>query len=94
VAVKEVAKDCKEGFNSLAILVAWEIRKHRNCCVFNGSNRNITVALQAVTYEVHSVVLGTSKWPRGASCEVVWEGFRTLVVILIALFSVCKFSVI
>ena len=51
MAVKEVAKDRKEGFNSLAILVAWEIRKHMNYCLFNDSNPNIKVVLRALTYE-------------------------------------------
>jgi hypothetical protein len=27
---------CRKGLNSLIILVAWEIWKHRNACVFEG----------------------------------------------------------
>jgi hypothetical protein len=46
-AVKEVAKDYRKGFNSLAILVAWEIWK-----VFNGSTPSITTVLRAVPYNV------------------------------------------
>ena len=46
--LKRWQKIAKRG-STLAILVAWEIRKHRNYCVFNGSNPNITVVLRAVS---------------------------------------------
>lgn len=35
-AVRSVPKELKKGPNSLIILVAWEILKHRNACVFEG----------------------------------------------------------
>jgi hypothetical protein len=50
-----VAKDYKKGFNSLAMLVACEIWKHRNDCIFNGSIPSITTMMGAVT----SVFFGT-----------------------------------
>ncbi|WVZ76816.1 hypothetical protein U9M48_024747 [Paspalum notatum var. saurae] len=35
-AVNRVPKEKRKGFNSLVILVAWTIWKHRNACVFEG----------------------------------------------------------
>jgi hypothetical protein len=35
-AIAAIPKDFKKGFNSLAILVIWELWKHRNACVFDG----------------------------------------------------------
>jgi hypothetical protein len=32
-AIKKIPKDMRKGFNTLVILVAWEIRKHQNACV-------------------------------------------------------------
>ena len=34
--LKKVKKECKKGVNSLIILGAWTIWKHRNACVFEG----------------------------------------------------------
>jgi len=34
--VEESKKECKKGVNSLIILGAWTIWKHRNACVFEG----------------------------------------------------------
>jgi hypothetical protein len=36
-----VPKDLKDGFNSLVVLGAWSIRRHRNDCVFNGAHPSI-----------------------------------------------------
>jgi hypothetical protein len=33
-AITAAAKEVRKGLNSLIILVAWEIWKHRNACVF------------------------------------------------------------
>ena len=35
-SIKKVEKSLRKGLNSLIILVAWEIWKHRNACVFEG----------------------------------------------------------
>jgi len=49
--IRAAPKDLRKGLNSLVILVAWEIWKHRNSCVFEGSLPNIQVLLQAITNE-------------------------------------------
>jgi hypothetical protein len=46
-----VADPLKKGFNSLLILGAWTIWKHRNRCVFDGCSPNLDVALQAAREE-------------------------------------------
>jgi len=38
----------KKGFNSLVILVAWWIWKHRNACVFDGLSPNTSTLLQHI----------------------------------------------
>jgi len=42
-----VPKQNRKGFNSLVILGAWILWKHRNSCVFDGSTPSVQVALQA-----------------------------------------------
>lgn len=44
---KLVPKELK-GMNSLTILVAWELRKHHNRCVFDGMMPDLVVALQDI----------------------------------------------
>jgi hypothetical protein len=41
----------KKGLNSFIILVAWEICKHRNNCVFNGTTPSMDDVLQAIASE-------------------------------------------
>ena len=41
----------RKGLNSLIILVAWEIWKHRNVCVFEGTSPNVQEVLHAVAIE-------------------------------------------
>jgi hypothetical protein len=36
-----VPKEARKGLNSLIILVAWEIWKHRNSCVFDNKRPSI-----------------------------------------------------
>jgi len=38
--------DLRKGLNSLVILGAWSIWRHRNDCVFNGFVPNVNVALR------------------------------------------------
>jgi hypothetical protein len=46
-----VANHLKKGFNSLVILGAWSIYKHRNKCVFDNCNPSLAAALQAAREE-------------------------------------------
>jgi hypothetical protein len=41
----------RKGLHYLIILVAWEIWKHRNACVFEGAIPGVQLVLQAVTNE-------------------------------------------
>lgn len=53
-AIKGVPKDLRKGFenfNSLTILVAWEIWKQRNSCVFEEVRPNVQVVQQTVADE-------------------------------------------
>jgi hypothetical protein len=46
--IRNVPMDRRKGLNSLVILVAWEIWKHRNPCVLEGVRLCISIVLQAV----------------------------------------------
>jgi len=48
---KGVPKEVREGLNSLIILVAWELWKHWNACVFEGARLRLEAVLQAIVYE-------------------------------------------
>ena len=50
-SIKNVPKDTKKGLNSLIILVAWNIWKHRNACVFESDRPCIWIVLQVVANE-------------------------------------------
>jgi len=50
---RKVRKQDKKGFNSLVILGAWILWKHRNSCVFDGSAPNLQAALQSFKDESH-----------------------------------------
>jgi hypothetical protein len=45
---QRVQKDKRKGFNSLVILVAWWIWKHRNACLFEGASPNLFGLLQNI----------------------------------------------
>lgn len=45
-AEKRIQKLYMKGFNSLCILGAWTLWKHRNACIFDGASPNIPRALQ------------------------------------------------
>ena len=50
-AIKGFDKKMRKGLNSLIILVACEIWKHHNVCVFEGTSPNVQEVLHAVTIE-------------------------------------------
>jgi len=50
-AIKGFDKKMRKGLNYLIILVAWEIWKRRNACVFEGAIPGVKLVLQAVTNE-------------------------------------------
>lgn len=49
-AAKGASKEVKKGFESLIILVAWELWKHQNACVFEGVRLRFEAVLQAIVY--------------------------------------------
>jgi len=49
--IKDVPKEIRKGLNSLIILVAWELWKHRNACVFEGASPCVQRVLAVVTEE-------------------------------------------
>lgn len=44
-AISRVPKVLREGLNSLIILLAWELWKHQNYCVFEGTNASVQLVL-------------------------------------------------
>ena len=49
--IKAVPKEVRRGLNTLIILVAWEVWKHQNDCVFENSRPCIQTVLRAVSIE-------------------------------------------
>ena len=47
-SISAVPKDMRKGLNSLIILIAWEIWKHRNSCIFENNRPNVQYVLRAV----------------------------------------------
>jgi hypothetical protein len=66
-AERLVSKHKKKGFNSFVILVAWQIWKHRNACVFDNGSPNI----HAILLSIHDEAL---LWGLGgaAALRQVW----------------------
>jgi len=48
-----VAGDLRQGLNSLVILGAWSIWRHRNNCVFNGASPSVAAAIALAFEEAH-----------------------------------------
>ena len=44
-AAHSVSSTTRKGLNSIIILGAWVLWKHRNDCVFNGKSLNLSTAL-------------------------------------------------
>ncbi|GJN34915.1 hypothetical protein PR202_gb23624 [Eleusine coracana subsp. coracana] len=51
--IKKVPKNKRKGANTLIILAAWYLWKHRNACVFEGARSNINVLLREFNDEHH-----------------------------------------
>jgi hypothetical protein len=47
-AMQQIEKQHRKGFNSLVVLVAWWIWKHRNACVFEGTSSNVNALMQKI----------------------------------------------
>jgi len=45
--------DLRKGLNSLVILGAWCLWRHRNNCVFNGASPSVAVAISLASEEAH-----------------------------------------
>ena len=58
---KKMRKQHRKGFNSLIILGAWILWKHRYSCVFGRSAPNVQSALQAFKDESHLWIAGGAK---------------------------------
>jgi hypothetical protein len=50
-AISAAPKEVRKGLNSLIILVAWELWKHRNACVFEKQRPSIQTVLSSVGLE-------------------------------------------
>nr|TKV94710.1 hypothetical protein SEVIR_9G313500v2 [Setaria viridis] len=50
-AIRTVPHDLRKGLNSLIILVAWEIWKHQNSCMYEGLASNLPNLIQVVADE-------------------------------------------
>lgn len=56
-----VTGDLRKGLNSLVILGAWSIWRHRNDCVFNGASPNVNMALTLAREEAYMWSLAGAK---------------------------------
>ena len=52
-AEASVVGDLRKGLNSLVILGAWCLWRHRNNCVFNGSSPSVAAAISLASEEAH-----------------------------------------
>jgi len=73
-AWRKVPKQHKKGFNSLVMLGAWIIWKHRNACVFDGSAPCLQVALWAYKEELQLWIAAGAKGLRALGVgQVEWR---------------------
>jgi hypothetical protein len=50
-SIAAVPKEARKGLNTLIILVAWEIWKHRNTCVFDNKRPSVQEVITAISLE-------------------------------------------
>lgn len=82
IAENQVPKVQKKGFNSLVILVAWYLWKHRNSCIFYGASPNCSIIQQNIRED--AILWGMS------GVELLEEcGLRLLRCLLVDLWVVC-----
>ncbi|WVZ79973.1 hypothetical protein U9M48_027494 [Paspalum notatum var. saurae] len=60
-AASSLPKEGRKGFNSLVILVSWELWKHRNACVFKKLRPDAQVVYRSVVAEGHLWCLAGAK---------------------------------
>jgi hypothetical protein len=78
LATQHVEGLAKKGFNSLVILGAWSIWKHRNRCVFDDLRPSVGVALQLARDEAWcGPWLEVRVFPH-SSLWHVWAGFSQM----------------
>jgi hypothetical protein len=65
IAMKKVKKEHKKGVNSLIILGAWTIWKHRNACVFDGVSPSINLIISELKDEYSLWCLAGAKKLQG-----------------------------
>jgi hypothetical protein len=69
-AVKTDPKKLRKGLNTLIMLAAWEIWKHRNDCVFEGQQPGVHTVLQVVANECTLwCAAGASALPELLTCQ-------------------------
>jgi hypothetical protein len=71
--IRAVPKDTRKGLNSLIILVAWEVWKYHNSCVFEGARPSIQILLQTVAN-------GSSLWCMAGASKLQELLTRSLVL--------------
>ena len=60
-AMQQIEKQHRKGFNSLVVLVAWWIWKHRNACVFEGASPNVNALVQEIRDEANLWCMAEAK---------------------------------
>jgi len=58
---KRVDKQQRKGVNSLIILGAWTLWKHRNACVFDGDSPSVSTSMRNLQLEGHLWVLAGAR---------------------------------
>lgn len=82
-SLKKVQRQHRKGFNSLVILGAWILGKHRNACILDGAAPSIQDALQAFKDESHLWQLAGARKLAALNQEgwwsrvwILWSGLR------------------